>query len=419
MTTSEPLITQAGDGVFVVDGKAEIDDVADKIGDDFAAGEHGEYVDTIGGMIFNTLGRVPARGEVVQAIPGFEFHVLDADPRRVKRVRIVHDPKGERRRRMREQPGLRPFPLPQRLDLRRRPDTSGPLILGVDGMERLAGRIILLWGWRRALAAFLAGAVAVLAQAPFDFFAAGFVAFPVLVWLLDGASAEARRSAVGAACCRRFAVGWWFGFGYFVAGLWWIGSALLVDADSFAWAIAARGGRHCRHARRSSMACGLRCGAARSGPSDIGRIAALAAAFAAAEWLRGFLFTGFPWNPIGYGVMPAPLLMQSVAVVGMHRHERACRVRVRHAGFACRRDSTCASASGLPLCWSPPMSASAIARLAAPRSGPPAKVLAVRIVQPAVDSVAEMGHVRARSHLQRDCSSSRRIAGRPGSPSPR
>ena len=59
------------------------------IGDDFTAGEHGEYVDTIGGMIFNTLGRVPARGEVVQAIPGFEFHVLDADPRRVKRVRIV------------------------------------------------------------------------------------------------------------------------------------------------------------------------------------------------------------------------------------------------------------------------------------------------------------------------------------------
>jgi CBS domain containing-hemolysin-like protein len=99
----EPLITQTGEGVFIVDAKAEIDDVAAKIGEDFKPGEHGEYVDTIGGMIFNTLGRVPARGEVVQAIPGFEFHVLDADPRRVKRVRIVHDPKGERRRRAREQ----------------------------------------------------------------------------------------------------------------------------------------------------------------------------------------------------------------------------------------------------------------------------------------------------------------------------
>ncbi len=95
----EPMITQTGDGIYVVDGKAEIDEVAKMIGEDFTAGEHGEYVDTIGGMIFNTLGRVPARGEVVQAIPGFEFHVLDADPRRVKRVRIVQSQKAERRRR--------------------------------------------------------------------------------------------------------------------------------------------------------------------------------------------------------------------------------------------------------------------------------------------------------------------------------
>lgn len=95
----EPTVTQAGDGIYIVDGKAEIDEVAKLIGEDFKAGEHGEYVDTIGGMVFNTLGRVPARGEVVQAVPGFEFHVLDADPRRVKRVRIVDIVKAERRRR--------------------------------------------------------------------------------------------------------------------------------------------------------------------------------------------------------------------------------------------------------------------------------------------------------------------------------
>jgi CBS domain containing-hemolysin-like protein len=92
----EPLITQAGEGVYVVDAKAEIDDVAKMIGDGFSPGEHSDYVDTIGGLIFNALGRVPTRGEVVQAVPGFEFHVLDADPRRVKRVRIA---KAERRRR--------------------------------------------------------------------------------------------------------------------------------------------------------------------------------------------------------------------------------------------------------------------------------------------------------------------------------
>jgi len=100
----EPLITKTGDGVFVVDAKAEIEDVAKAVGGDFAPGEHGEYVDTIGGMIFNALGRVPARGEVVQPIPGYEFHVLDADPRRVKRVRIVSSQKGERRRRTTPKP---------------------------------------------------------------------------------------------------------------------------------------------------------------------------------------------------------------------------------------------------------------------------------------------------------------------------
>lgn len=93
----EPLITQAGEGIFVVDAKADIEDVAKAIGSDFLTGDHGDYVDTIGGMIFNALGRVPARGEVVQPIPGFEFHILDADPRRVKRVRIVNAQKGRRR----------------------------------------------------------------------------------------------------------------------------------------------------------------------------------------------------------------------------------------------------------------------------------------------------------------------------------
>jgi CBS domain containing-hemolysin-like protein len=95
----EPMITKTGEGMFVVDAKAEIDEVAEMIGEAFKPGEHGEYVDTIGGMIFNTLGRIPARGEVVQPIPGFEFHVLDADPRRVKRVRIVQTRTAPERRR--------------------------------------------------------------------------------------------------------------------------------------------------------------------------------------------------------------------------------------------------------------------------------------------------------------------------------
>jgi apolipoprotein N-acyltransferase len=181
-------------------------------------------------------------------------------------------------------------------------------------MQSLAARIILLWGWRRSLVAFLAGALAVLAQAPYDFFPVCFVSFPVLVWLLDGATGErgdgwARRLATV------FGIGWWFGFGYFVCGLWWIGQALLVDAEAFAWALplAILG-----LPAGLAVFYGIACAAARlCWPDGMGRIAALSVGFGLAEWLRATVLTGFPWNAIGYAAMPVPLLMQSVHVLGL------------------------------------------------------------------------------------------------------
>src|SRR5690606_11479007 len=95
----EALITKVAEGVFIVDAKAEIEEVAALIGNSFNPGEHVEDVDTIGGLIFNVLGRIPVRGEVIQAIPKYEFHILDADPRRIKRVRIVQGRTADRRRR--------------------------------------------------------------------------------------------------------------------------------------------------------------------------------------------------------------------------------------------------------------------------------------------------------------------------------
>ncbi len=181
-------------------------------------------------------------------------------------------------------------------------------------MERLAGKVMLLSGTRRALVAFLAGLVGVLALPPFGFFAALFVSFTLLVWLLDGASA-----ALGAGFLRRFApafrIGWFFGFGYFVGGLWWLGNALLVEADAFAWALplAVLG-----LPAFLAIYYGLAAALARLLWSDgMGRIAALALAFGVAEWLRGTLFTGFPWNAVGYGAMPVPMLMQSAGAVGI------------------------------------------------------------------------------------------------------
>ena len=177
-------------------------------------------------------------------------------------------------------------------------------------MQRLAGRIGLLRGWRRASAAFLAGLLAVAGQAPYDFPLVCLISFPVLVWLLDGTHGR------GAARFRQaFATGWWFGFGYFLGGLWWIGLALLVEAESFAWALPfAMVGIPLLLAFFYGFAAVL---ARLMWCEGIGRIAALAVGFAVAEWLRGFVLTGFPWNSIGYAAMPVPMLMQSVALVGM------------------------------------------------------------------------------------------------------
>ena len=181
-------------------------------------------------------------------------------------------------------------------------------------MTALAGKIILLWGWKRAGLAFLAGATAVLALPPFDFFAAAFVSFVILVFLIEGAVA-----APNAGFFRRLLpaakIGWWFGFGYFTAGLWWLGNALLIEADEFAWAIPLAvlvlpAGLALFYA----LAAGL---ARIIWTEGIGAAAALAFGFGIAEWLRTFLFTGFPWNPVGHLAMPVPLLMQSASVFGV------------------------------------------------------------------------------------------------------
>lgn len=85
----EVLITRVDDDSFVVDARAEIEEVENAVGADLDVGEHGDSVETIGGLVLSVLGRVPIRGEVLDIVPGFAFHVLDADPRRVKRVRIT------------------------------------------------------------------------------------------------------------------------------------------------------------------------------------------------------------------------------------------------------------------------------------------------------------------------------------------
>jgi CBS domain containing-hemolysin-like protein len=84
----EPTVLKVDEGVYIADARAELAEAAQAIGPDFKIGDMEEEVETIGGLVFAKTGRVPPKGEIVEAIDGFDFEVLDADPRRIKRVRI-------------------------------------------------------------------------------------------------------------------------------------------------------------------------------------------------------------------------------------------------------------------------------------------------------------------------------------------
>jgi apolipoprotein N-acyltransferase len=175
---------------------------------------------------------------------------------------------------------------------------------------RIAHSIMLAWGWRRALAAFLAGAVTTLALPPFNVWPLPFLTFPVLVWLIDGSAAGRFGGVVAAA-----GAGWWFGFGYFLAGIYWVGHAFLVDAKTFGWllpfaVIALPAGLALFTAFGVALARMLWARGAM-------RVVALAVALTIAEWLRGHLLTGFPWNTFGYALTTQLAFAQTASLIGI------------------------------------------------------------------------------------------------------
>ncbi|MEO0542293.1 MAG: hemolysin family protein [Pseudomonadota bacterium] len=84
---------------YLIDARAELEELRAHLGDDFvqAAISREDEIDTIGGLIFSLLGRVPVRGEVVPPFGGYDIEVTDADPRRIKRVRLSRVKHGVRR----------------------------------------------------------------------------------------------------------------------------------------------------------------------------------------------------------------------------------------------------------------------------------------------------------------------------------
>jgi apolipoprotein N-acyltransferase len=170
--------------------------------------------------------------------------------------------------------------------------------------------IILSWGWKRAAIALVAGALSALAMAPFNAWPVLFLTFPVAVWLIDGAGAGRLQGVPAAAMA-----GWWFGLGYFVPGLYWIGYAFLVDASTFAWLLPfAILGLPAYLALFTALGFAL---ARLIWTRDASRVIALAASLTLSEWLRGHMLTGFPWNAFGYALTEPLALAQTASLIGL------------------------------------------------------------------------------------------------------
>jgi apolipoprotein N-acyltransferase len=161
--------------------------------------------------------------------------------------------------------------------------------------------------------AFGFGVLAAASMQPLLFWPVLLVSIPVLIWLLDGIAAE--RSALAKRVLRAFLTGWSFGFGYFLASLYWIGQAFLVDAATYAWmmplAVAALpAGMAIYWGVAASLAMAV-------WTPGLRRLLLFAAFLSVAEWLRGHLFTGFPWNSLGYAAEAIDGTAQLAAFIGI------------------------------------------------------------------------------------------------------
>jgi apolipoprotein N-acyltransferase len=180
-------------------------------------------------------------------------------------------------------------------------------------MTWLAETAMLSHGWRRFVLLVVAGAVAGLSIAPWFIVPALFVSFPIWVWCLDGAE---RRRGWRRVFGPAFTIGFAFGWGYFTIAFHWLGAAFFVDGGimialmpfailalaamiAFFWGL----GSALAHLLWSHGAW---------------RIVTLATFLTIAEWARGHVLTGFPFDLLGYALTPTDEMMQITSVIGIY-----------------------------------------------------------------------------------------------------
>lgn len=161
-----------------------------------------------------------------------------------------------------------------------------------------------------------------LALAPFYFWPILFLTLPVAVLLLDAPSQPTGRLALLVAWLPtpqlRSAArdGWWFAFGYHFFGLFWIGEAFLVEAHIFGWLLPFA--VTIMPAGLALFSCFSFALARAVWPNGPARIISLAIAIAIGEYLRGHMFTGFPWNVLGYALTNDDWIIQAAGIFGIY-----------------------------------------------------------------------------------------------------
>jgi len=182
-------------------------------------------------------------------------------------------------------------------------------------IARLHSRLLGLKTWQRIPLGFAVGALSTFAMPPWHWLPVLWVAFPVLLWMLEGC-----RNTKDAAL-----LGWSFGFGHFAVGLNWIANAFYVDADTHgAFAIPAVGALCALFGLYIALtaiivhrvphdADGLPYDRT---PSALIRAIALSLCWGVIEWARGWFLSGFPWNPLGSVWTAWPAMVQITSVIG-------------------------------------------------------------------------------------------------------
>jgi len=245
-------------------------------------------------------------------------------------------------------------------------------------LERAAGTLSAAKGWKRWAAAFLAGVAGALALAPVYALPLLAVGFSTLVLLIDGAG-RAPRPARAA-----FVAGWFFGFGYFLAGVYWMSFSFFVQADEFAWmapfvvfGVPAFLGLFPAGAALVARAL-WRAGWA--------RIFLFAAVWAFFEYVRGHILTGLPWNLAGQALAGTAPGAQTAAWYGAYGLSLAATFLAAAPAAHLGQSAPAAKAlSGLGVMalGLAAMFAVGAARLALPEPAPDGRHF-VRIVQPSI-----------------------------------